>query len=273
MPNRASRIQDAAEHAPPSPARGGWREPPLAIRRTAHPHGTPHAVESGIVPEIIERAISGDRFAAEVVARWAAEGDVDTWSWILRESEQMAGALLRRATGRTDRDMVEDLAQQAVTDVYVMLREDRFDYARAHRFHGLLRVIISRTIAKCVVRRAREHRKHREHAARLATGVAQEMFEGLGGAAAGVDRALVERAVGALQEPERTAVILHARGLSLEQIGEQIGYRSKSGVRKVVRRGLMKALESVRRAERAPEPARAGCGPGDSEGGGSCRAG
>jgi DNA-directed RNA polymerase specialized sigma24 family protein len=271
MPNRAFRIPDRDEQADPMPASGEWHAPVLALRRAAPAHGTPHAVESGFVPEIIERAISGDRFAAEVVARWAAEGDVETWSWILRESEQMAGALLRRATGRTDRDMVEDLAQQAVTDVYVMLRENRFDYARAHRFHGLLRVIISRTIAKCVVRRAREHRKHREHAARLASGAAREMFEGLGGATAGVDRALVERAVSALKEPERTAVLLHARGLSLEQIGEQIGYRSKSGVRKVVRRGLMKALESVRRAERAQGPP-GGQRSGGPEGGGSCRA-
>lgn len=195
--------------------------------------------------EVFTRASNGDRFAAEIVARWAAEGDADTWAWLLGESERLASILLYRATGKRNGELVEDVAQSAVTDVFQMLSENRFDFDRAHRYRGLLRVIISRTIAKVVVRRARESRRNENYAGVVAAQIASASLTPGERARTGIDRSAVERAISAIPEPERTAVLLHARGMTLDQIGEQIGYRSRSGVRKVLRRGLESALDLI----------------------------
>lgn len=213
--------------------------------RADHPARSNAADQATFAREVFTRAGNGDRFAAEVVARWAAEGDADTWSWLLDESERLASILLYRATGRRDGEMVEDVAQSAVTDVYQMLSENRFDFERAHRYRGLLRVIISRTIAKYVVRRARESRRREDYAGEVAAQIASASLTPGEGARAGADRSAVERAIRTLPEPERTAVLLHARGMTLDRIGEQIGYRSRSGVRKVLRRGLESALQLI----------------------------
>jgi RNA polymerase sigma factor (sigma-70 family) len=213
-------------------------------------------VDSALVQSVLAQAEEGDRDAMSIVAYWLSCGHEESWAWVIRQSEREAAAILRRTTGRRDAQLAEDLAQSAATDVYTMFMRARFDASRGSSLRGLLRVIISRTLAKLLVREARDARRGGEYLTRSLGAASEEFAEHPG--LSEPDRATVHRVIARLGEPERTAVILHARGLTLEQIGEQIGFRSKSGTRRVLMRALTRAVEMIGREESGEDPGASG---------------
>ncbi len=235
---RARRVAFARLHPPgPRPSQGtdAPTHPPSAAVQRTH-----------------ELAREGDPDALAIVARWAELGDEATWAWLLKECEAVAAVVVRRGTGRRDADLAAELAQQTVLELHAAIVSGRFDPSRLMRVQNFMRVISSRLLAKFVVRRARDRaaaERHGRHdpginastiseASLLADEVHRELE---------LDPSTIRKAVGALPEPERTAVILHARGLSLTQIANELGFRSKSGTRRVLLRGLRRVLESVER--------------------------
>lgn len=241
------------------------------IPRTKHPRARGRrsarspATHLHVISELVfAKARTGHPEALRVIARWAEADDPEAWRWLLDQAELAATAVIRHGAGRRDPELVDELAQSVVLGMHRVLKTGRFDHARAGHMRGLLRVIASRTLAKFRVSHAREARARGINAsmrrpvvdaaaiAEESLSLADEVFRDLD-----VDQVAMNDAIARLREPQRTAVVLHARGLSLTQIAEQIGLGSKSGARRVLQSGLHEALDELDGVRRGAERNRA----------------
>lgn len=237
------------------------------IPRTKHPRARgrrsvrPSSTHVRAISELVfAKARTGHPEALRVIARWAEADDPEAWRWLLDQAELAATAVIRHGAGRRDPELVDELAQSVVLGMHRVLKTGRFDHARAGHMRGLLRVIASRTLAKFRVSHAREARARGINAsmrrpladaaaiAEESLSLADEVFRDLD-----VDQVAMNDAIARLREPQRTAVVLHARGLSLTQIAEQIGLGSKSGARRVLQSGLHEALDELDGVRRGAE--------------------
>jgi RNA polymerase sigma factor (sigma-70 family) len=212
------------------------------------------ARSDAVVREMHQKARAGDPGALEVVARWAELGDEATWSWLLHECELIAHAVVRRVTGRRNAELAQELAQQTVLELHTAIMSGQFDPRRLARVQNFLRVVSTRLLAKLTLRRARERATSRR---RITLGILasdpppppSETDDATSIRGLDVNPDQLRQTIARLPEPDRTAVVLHARGLSLSQIAIELGFRSKSGTR----RALMRGLARVRATSKSPD--------------------
>jgi len=227
-----------------------WRTKAGATGGDAAPQPSP------AYASLSERAFEGDPEALVAIVTAAEKGDEDAWACLTMQIRILSASVLRHAFGRADAPGIDDLSQMTAAELLEMFREGRFDRSRASSARGLISVIASRLVIRSMRRTRREYMT--DHATPRET-LALEIDESVKLSdevftETGLDRASFAEMLAALPEPERTAVILHARGCTLDQIAEHIGRRSRSGAHKALRRGLRRMLVQIKSAGFEPPP-------------------